>query len=313
MSEHITHTVVQDDCVRIARHAPAICDAFKHCLTKHADIARMGAVTISGDKFTVKLLTEARERWAKRKPGDLVEEKLAFVLGWRCHLAADRQFKPIYRQLDPEHYANNGGKVMDDGPSDVSIMHDVMVYREIYGSGTEDPFSPASMDFRLESHPAAQLVNVAHTESLLVAMWQRSLLGLHLFTAREESPEAWLKTCFERWEPFEVDIDQYAKAYHRTPPDHIRRFIVDNNFYNAADPIIALARSIQRGQIDRSINIDAAVKAAATQSQYAQALRRGYLYLIAANEYFEGRIDEAELKSRSDLGKPHVPTSGKEE
>jgi hypothetical protein len=34
-----------------------------------------------------------------------VEEKLAFLLGWRTHQAADRRFKPVYRQLQPEHYA----------------------------------------------------------------------------------------------------------------------------------------------------------------------------------------------------------------
>ncbi len=304
MSEHITHTVVQDDCVRLARHSSAICEAFKLCLTKHADIARMGAITRSGDKFTVKLLTEARERWAKRKDGDLVEEKLAFVLGWRCHLAADRQFKPIYRQVDSEHYAANR-----PSPSDASIYHDVIVFREIYGSGAEEPFSPASLDYRLESHPASRAINVGRAEDLLQGMWQRSLLGLQAFTEREDNAETFLKLFFARLEPFEVDVDRYAKAYHRTSPEKIRRFIADNNFYNAADPIITLARSIQRGKIDKTINLDEAVKAAATESQYAQALRRGYLYLVAANEFFEGRIDEAQLKSRSDLGKPHVPKS----
>lgn len=309
MSEHITHTAVQDDCVRLARHSAAVCDAFKLCLTKHADIARMGAVTRSGDKFTVKLLREARERWAARKDGDLVEEKLAFVLGWRCHLAADRQFKPIYRQLDPARYAGGAGGGETDGPSDVSVLHDVIVFREIYGDGKEEPFSPASLDYQLESHPASRAVNVARTEDLLQAMWQRSLLGLQAFVERENNAEVWTKLFFARLEPFEVDVDRYAKAYHHTSPDQLRRFIADNNFYNASDPIIALARSIQRGRIDRSINLDEAVTAAAKQSQYAQALRRGYLYLVAANEFFEGRIDEAELKSRSDLGKPHVPQS----
>lgn len=304
MSEHITHIVVQDDCVRLARHSPAICDAFKLCLTKHADIARMGAITRSGDKFTVKLLREARARWATRKDGDLVEEKLAFVLGWRCHLAADRQFKPVYRQVDTEHYAANR-----PSPSDASIYHDVIVFREVYGDGTQEPFSPASLDYRLESHPAARTLNVARTEDMMQAMWQRSLLGLQAFTTRENNADTWQRLFFARLEPFEVDVDRYAKAYQHTSPDRMRRFIVDNNFYHAADPIIALARSIQRGQMDRTIKLDEAVKAAATQSQYAQALRRGYLYLIAANEFFEGRIDEAELKSRSDLGKPHLPAS----
>ena len=52
MSENITHTAVTDDCARLALDSPAICDAFKLCLREHLEIARLGGVTRSGDRFT---------------------------------------------------------------------------------------------------------------------------------------------------------------------------------------------------------------------------------------------------------------------
>jgi hypothetical protein len=164
--------------------------AFKLCLTKHAEIARYGAVTRSGDKLTVQLLREARQRRALRQDGDFVEEKLAFVLGWRCHLAEDRQFKPVYRHLDPEHYSGDE----EGGPSEVSIYHDVVVFREVYGSGKEALFSPASLDYRLASHPASQALNVSRTEDLLQARWQRALLEAQSFMERDDRFDA----CFDR-------------------------------------------------------------------------------------------------------------------
>ncbi len=303
MSEHITHTVVLDDCARLAPHSDKICDAFKLCLAKHHDIARLGSVTRSGDRFTVKLLRDARERWPTRKEGDLVAEKLAFVLGWRCHLAGDRQFKPIYRRLDPERYAGEEVK----GAGDVSIYHDVVIFREVYDYGRKEPYVPSSLDYRLESHPAASAVSIGETQKLLRAMWQRSLLEIQSFLAADDDLDKWLEIFFARYEPFEVDLLRYAEFFHNPDPDKMRRFIIDDNFYDRTDPIIALARSIQRGAIDKTINLDRAVEAAATQSQYAQALRRGFHYLHAASDFFMGKIGEDELKKRSDLGKPHVP------
>jgi hypothetical protein len=49
-----------------------------------------------------------------------------------------------------------------------------------------------------------------------------------------------------------------------------------------------------------------ALHAAATQSQYAQALRRGYLYLEAASGYFERQIKEGALADALERGKQGV-------
>lgn len=305
MSEHITHTAVYDDCARLALHSKAICQPFKLCLTRHHEIARLGAITRSGDRFTVQVLRTARESWANRAEGSLVEQKLAFLLGWRCHNAADRQFKPVYRKLDPSHYS--GDRQL--GPSDVSIYHDVVLFNEVYGGGREFPFVPAALDYQIESHPAATAISIVSAEQLLEAMWRRSLLELQSFLDKPDDHRAWLTRFLARYEPFEVDIDRYAQSYYKANLDRLRRFIVDANFYRHSDPLIALVRSIQCEVADQTIDLEDALEAAATQSEYAQALRRGYGYLEAASEFFEHKIDEEELRRRSDIGKPHVSAS----
>jgi hypothetical protein len=68
---------------------------------------------------------------------------------------------------------------------------------------------------------------------------------------------------------------------------------------------------VQRGFADgSSIDAEKAVEAAAKQSQYAQAVRKAYLYMRASSQYFIGEIGEAELREQLDLAKPHIPAGG---
>lgn len=293
MSEHITHTAVMDDGARLALHSTAICEPFKIALSKRPDIARFSAMTRSGDKFTVRLLRDVREKWPSRRDGDMTLEKLAFLLGWRCHLAADRTFKPVYRILQPEHYL-----LPDDGarpPSDVTVYHDVTVFREVYACGRFEPFTPSSLDYRLETHPASRALPASKLERLLTPLWQEALLGIQSSTAPA------------RFQRVVLDVQRYARAFHSPDPDLLRRYIVEPNFYDPDDPVIALARSIQKGAPRKDIVLEQAVAAAPRQSQYAQALERAYRYLLAASDYFVRKIDEKELERLCDVGKPHVP------
>lgn len=293
MSEHITHTAVMDDGARLAIHSDEICPDFKTVLRDKIDICRYTAMTRSGDMFTVRLLRDLRSHWPQRRAGDLSEEKLAFVLGWRCHLAADRTFKPVYRQLDPEYYRK--GDDERGGASDVSVYHDVVVFREVYDHGRSAPFTPSALDFRLESHPAFRSLPVRALERTVLPLWQQQLLQIQ---SRQDPAH---------FQTGRIDILRYAAAYHAPDPDKMRRYIFEPNFYNPRDPLIALARSIQRGTPGRDVSLKDALAAVPRQSQYAQALERAYRYLHAASEYFLGRIDERELQLRCDVGKPHVP------
>jgi hypothetical protein len=295
MSENITHTAVTDDCVRLALRSPTICDAFRECLAENLEIARLSGSTRSGDRFTASLLAKYRDAWPNRTEGDMLPQKLAFVLGWLCHRAADRQMKPIFHAVDAD---------CPESPTDCSIYHDVFLLREVYGGGEREPYSPATAEVRMGSLPAAQALDVGQVEDLLRAMWQRALIGLHTFIPDRDDIEGWIERLLAARQEFSVDIRRYAEAFANPDPDKMKRFIHDVSFYDRDDPIIRLARSLQHGSADEGIDLADAVEAAESQSQYAQALRRAYLYIQAASEYFEGRLEEDTLRYKLDVGKP---------
>jgi len=297
VSENITHTAVTDDCARLALHSPAICAAFKEVLGQHLEIARLGGVTRGGGKFVVPLLDELRQSWPARAQGDVMEQKLAFVLGWLAHRAADLQMKPIFHAVD--------GDCPHD-PTDCSVYHDVFLFREVYGGGREEPYAPEMLEATMASAPAARAFEVEEIESLFRSVWQRALIGLHTFIPDAEDIDVWLERLFKTRQLFYVDIQRYAGAFADPDPDKVKRFIVDVHFYEGQDPLIRLARSIQRGAPEAGIDLQEALDAAASQSQYARALRRGYLYLQAASDFFERRIDEQTFRDRLERGKQGV-------
>jgi len=148
-------------------------------------------------------------------------------------------------------------------------------------------------------------------EQTLAAVMQRSLLALQSFAAKETNGENWLERFEQRRQEYYIDIHRYARGIEGPPPDWLRRFILDNNFYDRRDPLIRLARALQQGARKPDIGLDDAVEQAGRQSQYAQAVRKAYLYMTACSEFFERKIGEAELRPRLDLGTPHVIPGGK--
>ena len=301
MSESITHMAVFEDSSRLALHSPYVCNAFKETLKKHWEIARLGSVTRSGDNSTVHLLNFTRSKWKTRRPEDHIDERLAYLLGWRCHLAADRTFKPVYMKLDKEHYLKALGPV-----SDCTIYHDVTIFREVYKGGKVHPFRKSSLDYRLESHPAGKALPAPLLQDLFGAQTQSQLIELQSFLSDDSDFDAWLELVFTRLEPYEVELNRYADAHHNTDRDKLYRFIIKPNFYNRGDALIQLARGVQDDEIP-NIDIDAALAAADSGSQYAQALKLGHEFLAAASDYFEDKIDEATFSKRSRIGTPHVP------
>jgi hypothetical protein len=87
-------------------------------------------------------------------------------------------------------------------------------------------------------------------------------------------------------------------------PDFVRRFVIENNFYDREDPLIRLARSIHDGKPE-DIRLGHALAVAGTQSEYAQVLRKGFLYIQAASDFFEKKINDDELIELLNLDTAH--------
>lgn len=285
MSENITHTAICDDCLRLMSQTEEICDAFKQVSENHLDIARLGAVTRSTDRFNPALLNRLREGWDNRQPEDNLEPKLAYSLGALCHRAADRTMKPVFVQAAPED---------TQSPKDVSIYHDVFLFREVYKEGVEKPYSPAMFGMK------------THFEEYFRVLFQRALLQLHTFIPDLTDAEAWLDKLFAFRQRFYVDIARYASVYYHPEPEKTRRYIMEVNFYDENDDLIQLARAIQEGDTFGEDAVRKAFEAGKNESKYAQALVLGLRYLTAANSFYTSAMKLDELKSALDIGKPDV-------
>jgi hypothetical protein len=303
MSEHIAHVAVFEDCCRLALHSEKLAQPIRAVLSKHWDFARFGSTSRSGDRHSIAVLKYCRENWPDG--GRNVEEKLAFVIAWRCHQAADRRFKPVYRELEPEHYAKSGADTESDGPSETRVLHDVVVYREVYDSGKYPPFPRGLLDDRLGSLAGARALDYDATFNALGGVWQRTLQRQHPALVTGEFVAA-TAAAPSRYQRFYVDVQRYAEMYANPDPEYMRRFIVEPNFYDRRDPLIALARALQRRQPLPPTPFEKAYEAAATQSQYAQALRMGLRYVFAASDFFAKKIGEEETARLFDLNLKHT-------
>ena len=82
----------------------------------------------------------------------------------------------------------------------------------------------------------------------------------------------------------------------------MKKYYDDVNYYDENDQIIHYVRDIQmRGTTE--IGLNQAVKTAGQQSQYAQALRKGYFSLKAASDFFDGKISKDELYDALEVSK----------
>ncbi len=292
MSETITHTAVLDDALRLAVHSDEVCVDFRQVAAEYRDFARLGSVTRGGDRHIPPILERLRAEWRDRVAEDGLEPRLGYVLGWMCHRATDRQMKPIFRAVD------RGCPLR---PTDCSIYHDVFLWRTIYANDPQSPFPPLMFEAGMASNPAAAAFNVGALKDLMRALLQTSLLELHTLTPDRDDAWGWLGRLFALYEGFPVAAERYAQVMVQPDADKVQRFIVDVDFYDGQEPIIAAARGIQRGQGVSAQQIRAATQAA-PHSHYAQALKRSYDYMAAASAFFTSEMTLEELKQRLDVG-----------
>ena len=288
MSEYIAHIAIQEDSRNLALYASTMSE-MKQSLQHYPRSSQIGSVTSKGDSYTVDLLIETKKAWHSQES----EKMLAFFFGWRSHIAADRQFKTLFRLLEPEIYATEE----IDGPTSISIYQDLFLLGELYSDDELSPFTKGML---------APNLNSDRLEDIFVGLWQNSLLDLHAFASESSSPESWYKNFLQHRQKFYVDSRRYVASYNNIDPDKMRYVVETNLFYNREDPLIQLTRSLRKGNPDRSIDLDSALEAARTQSHYARALRRNWLYLQATAAFWLEEIDVEELQAGFEVDEPHI-------
>ncbi|MBA3846838.1 MAG: hypothetical protein H0X45_09360 [Planctomycetes bacterium] len=295
MSENIVHTAVVDDCRRLILHGTGVGEAVRDAWTRHHELSRLGGITRSGDTCIPRILDRARQAHPQGALSEPHASRVAFALGWLAHRATDRQMKIVFRQAEPGQRLS---------PSACSVYHDVTALREVYAMGAE-PYRSGIVSPGLDGHPAAALANDAVID-LFHALLQRSLIELHTLKPDEHDPESWIDALAKLRQRFRVELPRYAQALTHPDPELHQRFVVATRFYDAGDPLIALARALQHGTALPKVDLDQALAASANGSLYARAVARAYRSVSAADAFLRGTLDDEGFAERIDIGRPEL-------
>lgn len=309
MSEHLAHIAVFEDTGRLVQASGAFPDAVTESLRVAWDLGLTTSGARGNHLHAVPILEHYRGRGGAAPASEDEAAHIAAALGWLTHRAADLQMKAIGRQLVAMLGGEERGRIGDFEvwDTEMEVFQDAVVLREVYDGGRiqpgtpYEPLSPATLAPEMAPHPAAAAVNVGEVEPLLAHEIRRGMLTLHSFVDRERDLDAWMDRAIEEGQDFTEDLTTYFFAYQ--PPagrtyEHAEKdfFYLDRiNWYDAGDEAIRWARALQRGTAQPAVPLQEAVDAARTQSQYAQALYRGYQNVRAAADYLEGRIDKDAL------------------
>ena len=294
MSEHIVHTSIMEDSFNFISISDEICQEFKEIAENYHDFALLGSITRGADRFSVNLLKSFRDRWDSSKEEDKIEEKLAFVFGWLTHRSADRQMKPIWR----------GDNEIDNSlsPSECSVYHEAFMFKE-YHEEENEIYNMVFDQSKLNKNQAAVSLKVKEGKKLIRALLKGALIEMHTLIPGEDDIESWLENLFSLQQTFKNDLlARYAEAIYNPEPEKIKKYITDVNFFKRDEPLLKLAKEIRSGNEIDAEKLSSILKKQA-ESQYAIALKRAYLYLKSASDFFKEKITIEQLEEDLHIGK----------
>ena len=313
MSEHIAHIAVFEDAARLAQHSSFMAEVVQRTLGRHYDSALCGSASSGSGRpgihrdVTLPMLRRARAAAGALPDGDpVLGRQFAFVLGWLAHAGADGT-------LDVRDRYRAAGFTLDTGEetattpemrrlglteTEKQVYDDAFLFGAVYDGGRRDtrtpyePLSPATLAPDMRPHPGAAFVDVAAVEPLVGALWQTGLLEIQSFYDDDSDLDAWVDTFFARRQEYMEDLRDYVAAFQTPDPVKTRYYIGEFGLYDADDPLIRLARSLQTSAPAPPVDLGAALATAPDQSLYAQALANAYGLMAEAGRYVEGGAEE---------------------
>jgi hypothetical protein len=293
MSEYLAHAAVYDDVRRLALRDEGYPEAFHTALREHSGYGRAGSITRGMFYHVVPLLDRVRAAWA---PGnESAAQRLAFALGWISHRAADRHIKAMAVVTDPAFYEPDGTGV---GISRPRIWHDLVLYDAVYEGGRSGVMPAHLFSRDAGDHPAAAAFDVTALEPVVQAEWAGELAALHSGVGEADYLEARLDAFLDARPEYYVPLDDYADRIERPFPEEEQRFVRTAHFYDADDPLVALARAPE-GEGGSVAAARAAVGPAS--SQYAVILERAMAYVDAAAAYWRGEASTDAVREALDF------------
>lgn len=292
-----------DDIIRVVCASETIIEPIRFSLTHptprplgrvaYTDIARVSRVVHPGStENMIDLLDEVWSKWNRRHgmyQNEMLPEELAFISGWLMLRGLDHHLGESYSEA--ERLADLGNPM---NYPEIGIYHDTHLLREflISKQGKEEALNNIAQ------------VSADDIADAFMVMGERSLIKIHSFEPDSDDIIGWIERNV-KWKRSQDDLArQYAEVYHSPDPALKSRYIDEPRFYDREDPIIKRARSIQNGTV---APIDFDLKAAGyvdpihrfrDQSQYAQAMAKGWFNIKHLNAYLYRVISRNEFMNR---------------
>ena len=292
MSEHIVHTAVLEDAFALGVRWPLLSEEFRRILAEQLSFARLGCVTVSGDRFSFYLLDRLKKIWPTHSYED--EIKLGFVLGWINHRACDRQMKPIWNE---PAFRGRGTDVDPTlSPTECSVYHEGHMWREYFKDCPV--FLYALFPEEAEGLSVYPLLNHKAAYSFLRTAYAMNMMDIQTLPDTLAEDDYFCELCM-RAQKFYVDLNRYRKSANDPDPDLIWDFITRINWYDEKDEIVAAARKIRfEGDATFPKNL------ASAKSHYGMALEKSLSYFSAADLYLHNPdMTVEELRNMLDIGK----------
>jgi hypothetical protein len=283
MSDLLTHWAVFDDSRRLALIDRQLDPRFVQVLDKEKEFARLGALTRGGGHFVPALIRQARQRQSQKADNAQADRRLAFALGGITHYACDLMMKPLLRGYADDTWLETyeGVGLMRKPLREISAYYDTHVFRKVYLSGQEEPFSSFLLADN-DTQPGKAL------EAFVYSLFQRALLSSHTLAPDWDNPETWLDNLFAKVQPLYVDIGMYVRIFANPDPKKMKLYRVESDFYLEDDPIVKVARARQQCQNVPEADYEYALQNGANKGGYGRALALSMRTLRATTLFWQG-------------------------
>jgi len=289
MSDMLTHWAVFDDVRRISQHDLKIATIFKNIIQEEREYARLGALTRGGKKWIEEIIREALKQEKSLIEVESTErKKIAFAIGGITHYAADIVMKKICTSIVGQSW-NEAHHAMQKGENEESIeirnisaYYDVHVFKKVYLEGSEEPFNSFLISHN-SSSPGKAL------EEFIRSLFQRALLSCHTLAPDKGDYLTYIEKLISKVQRLYIDIELYCEVFSNPDEKKMREYHVRDVFYIDEDPLIRIARNIQKNQKITSEEYEKAIRIENNRSGYALALAISIQRLRELTDYWNGK------------------------
>ncbi len=304
MSDLITHWGVFDDSRRLMRHDASVTPLFKEIIEEEIEYARLGAISRGGPWWIPHIVGNARDDWpsAGGEDEETARKKLAYALGGATHYAADVVMKALSREITSSDWHEGHGAMKSGKKSkaasatrDISAYFDICVFRKVYLEGEEEPFNSF-----LAAHNTSGAGRAL--EEFTRSLFQRALLSSHTISPDRDDFDGYMERLFAKVQRLYVDVEYYCSVFSDPDPEKMKAFGVETRFYREDDPVVHLARDLQRnGTVPAPGNYESALLEDANKGGYGRALAISLSKIRELSAYWDGSAKE--VPSFSQKGK----------